>query len=180
MEKLKIVFNRRQKELPPFGAMNEQISIALRNSLQLKSKLCNLIVAAFTIAFILFNIGGFYIQVALTCLGIVLFSGIIQFTSLSDYNEVQKLLTDCEDLEMLNKVTIAAKSSVAVEQQLKLLGNSDRDYLCWYEVFTLLAIAEDDFQNSALQEAKSQIAQMVNQSTELVRTTDLVRPFELK
>jgi hypothetical protein len=121
-----------------------------------------------------------YVEGALTCMALAIIVAVIKIIFDIDNDEIIILLTECKDVDTLNKVVIAAKSSVAVEQQLKLLANSDRDYLCWYEVFTLLAIAEKDFQNSALQEAKGQIAQMVNQSTELVRTTDLVRPFELK
>jgi hypothetical protein len=179
MEKLKIVFNRRQKVLPPFGAMNEQISVADKTAQRKGYRLIYLFLVLFLTSLFLFK-EGFYSTLIISYLIVFAVLSVMQFNVTADSSEIHELLSECKDLEMLNKVKIAAKSSVAVEQQLKLLANSDRDYLCWYEVFTLLAIAEEDFQNSALQEAKSQIAQMVNQSTELVRATDLVRPFELK
>lgn len=164
--KLKKVFNRRKKDFPPFGASNVEHILNLKNSLKRKLiYLFSIALLLFVAAFIFLMMSSFYVEGALTCIALAFIFVAIKAIVDIDNNEIITLLSECKDAEMLNKVAIAAKSSLGVEQQLKLLANSGRNFLCWYEVFILLAIEEVEFNDSSLQEAKSRIAQMVNSST---------------
>lgn len=72
--------------------------------------------------------------------------------------EAKELTDECKDLDLLKKVAASASEHHVVEQQLQqCLSASDRDYLCWYEVFSLIDTASKAEQSKALEAVKKQL-----------------------
>lgn len=165
MEKLKNIFDDRKKSMPLLGASMEQ-------RVEAKIRL-NRWTYVFILA--LLNAGltsySFYVE---TFFGLSIYQ--LMWIPLSIYfvchsyveaalsREAKTLLNQCTDTNMLETVATKAEEHSAVKYQLRqCIRPNERDYLCWYEVFTLLDTAKKEDQASILKAIKNRINERVSE-----------------
>lgn len=161
VSELKKVFDHKRKSMPSLGA-------SLLEKGKARSRLNNWVYVSCVLAsFLAASVYWTFFDDSLTVESpfalvmwfiFCIFTLALSISNARDSIAAKKLLSECFDADLLEKVGDYANQFTVVDHKLRLCLNPNvRDYLCWYEVFTLMDAGEKEEKSKRLQQAKSDL-----------------------